>query len=70
MPMEEPKPLAITRRNEDIALDLMRFVAETTNYTRSGAKGFHAEAGQVNEEQAVKRLLNLYRQCVSAVEGR
>jgi hypothetical protein len=60
------------RRDEEIALDLMRFIAESTNYARGSTKGFRqGEAESTHtEEQTVQRLLELYRTCVSAVRGR
>lgn len=71
--MDEVKPSQITtmRRDEDIALDLMRFVAEGTNYARAGmGTGFQGGAGQGSEEHQAERLLQLYRRCLNTVRGR
>jgi hypothetical protein len=46
------------RRPEDIALDLMRYIAETTNYGKASG----------GEEQHAEKLLQLYRRCVAAVQ--
>jgi hypothetical protein len=59
------------RRNEDIALDLLKFVAGVTNIGRPTAPstGFTAAAGQKPEEH-VTELLALYGRCLKAVEGK
>jgi hypothetical protein len=58
------------RRNEDIALDLLKFVAGTAGVGRTGAPsaGFSGAAATKPEEQ-VTQLLDLYRRCLKAVEG-
>jgi hypothetical protein len=59
------------RRNEDIALDLMRFVAGVANVGRGTASstGFIAAAGQKPDDH-VTELLELYGRCLKAVEGK
>ena len=59
------------RRNEDIALDLMRFVAGVANVGRPAASstGFIASGGQKPEDH-VTELLELYGRCLKAVEGK
>jgi hypothetical protein len=64
-----------TRRNEDIALDLMKFVAMTTGYGRTtgtgGGTGFGAGAGAANKpEDYATHLLELYGRCLGAVSGK
>ena len=58
------------RRNEDIALDLMKFVAMTTGYgrtaTTSGA-GFTGGGATAKPEDYAAHLLELYGKCLSAV---
>lgn len=58
------------RRNEDIALDLMKFVAGTTGIGRATipSTGFSGSAGTKPEEH-VNHLLELYGRCLKAVEG-
>jgi hypothetical protein len=58
------------RRNEDIALDLLKFVAATANVGRPAAPsaGFSGSAAPKTEEQ-VSQLLELYSRCLQAVEG-
>jgi hypothetical protein len=59
------------RRNEDIALDLLKFVASVANVGRATASstGFTATAAAKPEEQ-VTELLGLYGRCLKAVEGK
>jgi hypothetical protein len=58
------------RRNEDIALDLLKFVAGTVGVGRPAAPstGFSGSAGAKPEEH-VSQLLDLYGRCLKAVEG-
>jgi hypothetical protein len=60
-----------TRRDQDIALDLMKFVAVTTGYgrTSTSAAGFQS-GGESKAEDYAKHLLDLYGQCLSAVQGK
>jgi hypothetical protein len=59
------------RRNEDIALDLLKFVAGTTGVGRvvAGSTGFSGAAGTKAEEQ-VTQLLELYGRCLRSIEGK
>jgi hypothetical protein len=68
--MEEvPSVTAGSRRNEDIALDLMKFIAMTTGYGRtSGASaGFQGSAATAKPEEYAGHLLELYGKCLQAV---
>ena len=60
------------RRNEDIALDLMKFVAMTTGYgrTTSTGVGFQGTGSAAKPEDYAERLLELYGKCLSAVSGK
>ncbi len=60
-----------SRRNEDIALDLLKFVAVTTGVARptSPSTGFVATPSSKPEDQ-VTQLLNLYSRCLRAVAGK
>ena len=59
------------RRNEDIALDLLRFVAGTAGVGRpvAGSTGFSGGAGTKPEDH-VNQLLDLYGRCLRVVEGK
>jgi hypothetical protein len=58
------------RRNEDIALDLFKFVASTTGAGRAAAPstGFTSATGGKPEDH-VNQLLDLYARCLKTVSG-
>jgi hypothetical protein len=57
------------RRNEDIALDLMKFIAMTTGYgrTASSGVGFQGTGSAAKPEDYADHLLDLYGKCLTAV---
>jgi hypothetical protein len=59
------------RRNEDIALDLLKFVAATADVGRgaTASTGFSGTSAPKPEER-VHQLLDLYDRCLKAVEGK
>jgi hypothetical protein len=61
-----------SRRNEDIALDLMKFVAMTTGYgrTTSSGVGFQGSGAAAKPEEYASHLLELYGRCLQAVSGK
>lgn len=68
--MEEMPTLpTVSRRNEDIALDLMKFIAMTTGYgrTTSGGVGFQGSGAAAKPEEYAGHLLELYGKCLSAI---
>jgi hypothetical protein len=66
---EAPGITAGSRRNEDIALDLMKFVAMTTGYgrTTSTGVGFQGTGAAAKPEEYASHLLELYGKCLAAV---
>ncbi len=70
--MEEGSSISVgTRRNEDIALDLMKFIAVTTGYGKTGSPGAGFQGDTVSKaEDYARHLLDLYGQCLTAVQGR
>jgi hypothetical protein len=71
--MEEvPAAVSGSRRNEDIALDLMKFVAMTTGYgrTSSSGVGFQGTGTAAKPEEYAAHLLELYAKCLQAVAGK
>jgi hypothetical protein len=58
------------RRTEDIALDLLKFVAAQANVGSkgAGATGFGVAASTKSDDQ-VTHLLDLYARCRQAVEA-
>jgi len=70
--MEEGSAISVgSRRNEDIALDLMKFIAVTTGYGKTGSPGagFQGSTDSKAEDYA-RHLLDLYGQCLAAVQGK
>jgi hypothetical protein len=59
------------RRNEDIALDLLKFVSMTAGIARTGtpSTGFVAGAATKPDDQ-ITQLLALYSRCLGAVAGK
>jgi hypothetical protein len=68
--MEAPALTAAARRTEDIALDLLKFVAAHANVgsKSTGSTGFVAPSTPKPEDQ-VANLLELYAKCREAVEA-
>jgi hypothetical protein len=58
------------RKNEDIALDLLKFVAGTVGVGRPSAPatGFTGPAA-IKAEDHVNQLLELYSRCLKVVQG-
>lgn len=58
------------RRNEDIALDLLKFVAGTAGVGRPavGSTGFSGSSA-LKPEEHVTQLLDLYSRCLEVVQG-
>jgi len=70
--METPALPMGSRRNEDIALDLMKFVAMTTGYgkTTGTGVGFQGGGAASKPEDYADHLLDLYGKCLKAVGGK
>jgi hypothetical protein len=70
--METPALPMGSRRNEDIALDLMKFIAMTTGYGRTsgGGVGFQGSGAASKPEDYAAHLLELYGKCRSAVDAK
>jgi len=66
-PKENP-PKGSGASREEVALELMRFIAQTTGFGKtSGGAGFGGKAPKTPEEQT-DALLQLYERCLVAVE--
>jgi len=74
--MAEPNPVTPTplpvgpRSTEDIALDLMKFIAQTSGYGRGGGSGagFSGKPVAASNEEYAESLLQLYERCRATVE--
>ncbi len=64
-------PGPVSRRDEDIALEMMKFIAVTTGYGKAGSLGAGFKAGtETKSDDYARHLLELYGQCLAAVQGR
>jgi hypothetical protein len=66
-------PAAGSRRDQDIALDLMKFIAMTTGYGKTtstgGGVGFEKSSGGASKpEEYAAHLLELYSKCLAIVK--
>lgn len=60
-----------SRRDEDIALDMMKFIAITTGYGKIGVPSAGFQGGTVSKaEDYATHLLELYGRCLTAVQAR
>jgi hypothetical protein len=68
--MESSNNSSTVRRSEDIALDLLKFVAAHANLGRSStaSTGFGLPAAAKPEDQ-ITQVLELYARCRAAVEA-
>jgi hypothetical protein len=70
--METPSLSMGSRRDEDIALDLMKFIAMTTSYgkTAGAGVGFQGTGAAAKPEDYAAQLLELYGRCLQSVGGK
>jgi hypothetical protein len=71
--MEEPQvpPSPVSRRDQEIALEMMKFIAVTTGYGKAGSPGAGFKGGtETKAEDYARHLLELYDQCLIAVQGK
>jgi hypothetical protein len=63
-------PLVGPRRNEDIALDLFKFIADRTDMGRAGSGvGFQQAETAKQQQDRAEKMLDLYGRCLGAVQG-
>jgi len=66
-PISAAPPL---RRDEEVALEMMKFIATTTGYGRTGTPGAGFQGGTVSRpEEYAKHLIDLYSQCLAAIRA-
>jgi hypothetical protein len=59
-----------SRRDEDIALDLMKFIAASTQYGKTGQPGAGFQSGAPSKpEDYAQHLLDLYTKCLGTIKG-
>ncbi len=68
MTESKPVPMVLVRSKEDVALDLMRFIAEATGYGKgTSSAGFSGKGGR-NPEEHADALMELYERCRALVD--
>jgi hypothetical protein len=69
--MDQLSSLIGARRNEEIALEMMKFIAATTGYGKTGAPGAGFQGGTVSKpEDYATHLLDLYTRCLNTINGK
>src|SRR5207245_8477669 len=70
--MDEVPTVSVgSRRNEDIALDLMKFVAMTTGYGRTSSTGVGFQGGGADKpEEYAAHLLEVHGRLLAPVRGK
>jgi hypothetical protein len=67
MAEEKPNSSASTKSGNEVALDMMKFIAVTTGYGKgAGAAGFTGKTAKTPEEYA-DALLQLFERCRTVV---
>ena len=69
-PLPVETPPAPGRSKDDVALELMKFIAVATGYGRAtqSSTGFSAKASAHSPEEQVEALLDLFGRCRKAVD--
>ena len=65
-----PVPSLPLRRDEEIALEMMKFIATTTGVGRPGTPGAGFQGTVSRAEDYAKHLLDLYGQCLDAIRAK
>jgi hypothetical protein len=69
--MDQLEGLIGAKRNEEIALEMMKFIAVTTGYGKIGAPGAGFQGGTVQKaEDYATHLLELYTRCLNTITGK
>jgi hypothetical protein len=69
--MDPLSGLVGARRNEDIALDLMKFIAATTGFGKTSGQGPGFQGGSDSKsDDYAGHLLELYTRCLNTVSGK
>jgi hypothetical protein len=69
-PVPTPAPTGPARSKDEIALELMKFIAVTTGYGRgSGSAGFSTSKPARTSEEYADSLIELFQRCRKAVES-
>ena len=67
MPEEIPTPAVPTRSKDDVALELMKFIAVTTGYGKGQNTAGYGMKGARSSEEYAETLLELFERCRTVV---
>lgn len=68
MPEEIPSPTPPARSKDEVALELMKFIAVTTSYGKgSGGAGYGSNRATRSPEEHADALLELFERCRTVV---
>jgi len=69
--MDQLAGLIGAKRNEEIALEMMKFIASTTGYGKTSGPGAGFQAGAESKaEDYAGHLLELYTRCLNTINGK
>jgi hypothetical protein len=67
---ENPAAGGPKRRDEEIALEMMKFIATTTGYGKTPQSGAGFQGGTVRAEDYARSLLELYGLCLDTLRAK
>ncbi len=68
MPEDTSNPAAPARNADEVALEMMKFIAVTTGYGKGGSAAGFAGKGSKTPEEYAESLLQLFERCRTAVK--
>ncbi len=68
--MDQLAGLIGPKRNEEIALEMMKFIATTTGYGKTSGPGAGFQAAESKAEDYATHLLELYTRCLNTISGK
>jgi hypothetical protein len=67
MPDESSNPVPPARNTDEVALEMMKFVAVTTGYGKGGSAAGFAGKGSRTPEEYAEALLQLFERCRTVI---
>ena len=67
MPEDSPNAAPPARNTDEVALEMMKFVAVTTGYGKGGSAAGFAGKGSKTPEEYAEALLQLFERCRTVV---
>jgi len=68
MPEDTSNPAPPARNTDEVALEMMKFIAVTTGYGKGGSAAGFAGKGSKSPEEYADALLQLFERCREAVK--